>query len=265
MFKTIKNQLPTIVAVLFTIIILAGTLFWFNGSIDGLIENTTRSYLTENAKAVAAVFNTKLDDQLVMLESQVRYFSDIDLTDYNAMKSTIMSTKGIGAFKTIGVANSAGTTINYNGMSSGNILLEPYFKEAMTGVNAISDTTTVDEEGDFLGRGVLNREFPFNVVAVRVVLTTTTATTTDLQDGVFLLEFIDDFTEGVSVAGDVVHHPFLQTDVTHRGEGTYLLPAHNLNGLFVTGIGTGDETLHKVVLDGVLDGVLSFRNECHNV
>ena len=148
MFKTIKNQLPTIVAVLFTIIILAGTLFWFNGSIDGLIENTTRSYLTENAKAVAAVFNTKLDDQLVMLESQVRYFSDIDLTDYNAMKSTIMSTKGIGAFKTIGVANSAGTTINYNGMSSGNILLEPYFKEAMTGVNAISDTTTVDEEGD---------------------------------------------------------------------------------------------------------------------
>ena len=148
MLKTIKNQLPTIVAILFTIIILAGTLFWFNGSIDGLIDNTTKAYLAENAKAVAAVFNTKLDDQLVMLESQVRYFSDIDLTDYNAMKSTIMSTKGIGAFKTIGVANAVGTTINYNGMSSGNILLEPYFKEAMTGVNAISDTTTVDEEGD---------------------------------------------------------------------------------------------------------------------
>ncbi|MBQ3841587.1 MAG: diguanylate cyclase [Ruminiclostridium sp.] len=148
MIKTIKNQLPTIVAILFTIIILAVTLLWFNGSIDGLIEDTTQAYLAENAKAVAAVFNTKLDDQLVMLESQVRYFSDIDLTDYNAMKSTIMSTKGIGAFKTIGVANSAGTTINYNGMSSGNILLEPYFKEAMTGVNAISDTTTVDEEGD---------------------------------------------------------------------------------------------------------------------
>ena len=151
------------------------------------------------------------------------------------------------------------------------VLLVPFKGEVKVvgydnvGVFLVEVVNAVDEEGDFLGRGVLNREFPFNVVAVRVVLTTTTASTTDLQDGVFLFEFVNDLTEGVSVAGDVVHHILLQTDVTHRGEGTYLLPAHNLNGLFVTGIGTGNEALHKVVLDGVLDGVLSFRNECHNV
>ena len=88
-----------------------------------LIEKNTEMYLTENAKAISSTFYTVLNDQLVMLESQVRYFNEIDITDYNKMKDTIMSTKGIGTFKNIGVTNSTGATINYNGRSSGNIML----------------------------------------------------------------------------------------------------------------------------------------------
>ena len=146
--KFLKNHIMVISAVFLTAAILIITLTVFSQSTNFLIEQYTRMYLEENVRAVAAVFNTKLNDQLVMLDSQVRYFEDIDMTDYNTVKKTIMSTKGIGAFKTIGVANTAGTTTNYNGKSSGNILLNDFFREAMTGVSAISSTTTIDEDGD---------------------------------------------------------------------------------------------------------------------
>ena len=148
MDKSFKMHIPTVTSVIFTVAVLSFALLWFRGSINKRLEATTETYLAENTKSLAAVFNTKFEDQLIMLESQVRYFHDIDLTDYNEMKNTIMATKGIGAFKTIGVANAAGTTINYNGKSSGNILLKDYFKEAMKGDTAITETTTIDEEGE---------------------------------------------------------------------------------------------------------------------
>ena len=98
--------------------------------------------------ALAAAFQTKLADQLVMLESQTRYFTDVDLTDYNAMKSTIMATRGMEAFTSIGVASAAGSTMNYQGKSSGNILLKDYFQRAMEGQSAISEEPTIDEFGN---------------------------------------------------------------------------------------------------------------------
>ena len=147
MGKPVRINIPTVTAVLFTVAMLTFTLMWFRGNVNSLIEDSTEKYLSENTRALAAVFRTKLDDQLIMLESQKRYFEDIDLTDYNAMKNTIMATKGIGAFKTIGVANQAGTTINYNGHTSGNILLSDYFQEAMQGSTAISESTITDETG----------------------------------------------------------------------------------------------------------------------
>ena len=111
------------------------------------LQASEENHLAERARAVSEIFYIKLDDQLTMLESQARYFRGIDLTDYNAMKTTIMSTKGIGDFKNIGVANTSGATINYNGTSSGNILLTDYFLDAMQGNHAISETIVYDEEG----------------------------------------------------------------------------------------------------------------------
>ncbi len=135
-------------AIALTVLILFISFILYSHSSGQLIEQNTEMYLTENAKAISSTFYTVLNDQLVMLESQVRYFNEIDITDYNKMKDTIMSTKGIGTFKNIGVANSTGATTNYNGRSSGNILLTDYFKEAMTGVEAISAITYTDEDGD---------------------------------------------------------------------------------------------------------------------
>ncbi len=148
MKKLVSSYLVIIIVVLVSAVYLTVSMFVFGRSTNALIDSTTGMYVDENVKAMAAIFNTKLEDQLVMLESQVRYFRDIDLTDYNAMRDRIMQTKGIGAFKNIGVTNTTGATINYNGKSSGNIMLTDYFKEVMQGKDAISQSTYIDEDGD---------------------------------------------------------------------------------------------------------------------
>ncbi len=147
MNRTFRVHLPTVTAVIFTIVMLTFTLLWFRNNIDELTKESAKTYLAENTQALVTVFNTKLEDQIVMLESQERYFRDIDISDYNSMKETILSTKGIGAFKTIGVADKAGTTINYNGRTSGNICLTDYFQEAMQGNTALSAVSVSDENG----------------------------------------------------------------------------------------------------------------------
>ena len=167
MKKTLKAHFLVLGSVILTAVILISAFFLFSRSTSALIQDNTSMYLTENARAVAAIFHTKMDDQLVMLESQVRYFRDIDITNYNVMKDTILATKGIGAFKTIGVANSTGSTINYNGKSSGNIMLTDYFKQAMSGQNAISEITYTDEDGDevlVLAVPIIQNDIPIGLV-----------------------------------------------------------------------------------------------------
>lgn len=148
MTKKKPAHLRTVIVVTLVLLTLFGAFLVFRNRLNAKIQTVEEVHLTESAKAVAEVFYIKLDDQLTMLESQARYFQGIDLTDYNAMKETIMSTKGIGEFKNIGVANSSGATINYNGTSSGNILLFDYYREAMKGNHAISISTIPDEDGD---------------------------------------------------------------------------------------------------------------------
>ncbi len=112
------------------------------------LDNIMIDFLSQSVDTQAAAFQTKLSDQLIMLESQTRYFTDVDLTDYNAMKSTIMSTRGIASFTSIGVASATGSTMNYQGKSSGNILLHDYFQRAMEGESTISAEPTLDEFGN---------------------------------------------------------------------------------------------------------------------
>ena len=85
MRKFIKSYLFIIIVVLFSAVFLTVSMFIFGSSTTSVIDENTRMYMDENAKAMAAIFNTKLADQLTMLESQVRYFRDIDLSDYNAI------------------------------------------------------------------------------------------------------------------------------------------------------------------------------------
>lgn len=148
MKNRIKEWLMTTGVIIAALILLVFMFTKFRNRMNAELNTTTAKYLSGNVDALATAFQTKLEDQLIMLESQTRYFSDVDLTDYNAMKETIMSTRGMEAFTSIGVASSAGSTMNYLGKSSGNILLRDYFQRAMTGESAISAEPTVDEFGN---------------------------------------------------------------------------------------------------------------------
>lgn len=122
--------------------------FRFERSVSQSVSDSSTNFLKETAFLYAGTFQVKLNDQLFMLESQARYFQETDMDDYNAVKATIMATKGVGEFKRIAVANASGMTVNYDGQSSGNILMKDYFKEAMRGKPKISSNISVDEDGE---------------------------------------------------------------------------------------------------------------------
>lgn len=150
--------------------------FVFGKAVNKVVEDSSIEYLKETASLYAGTFQVKLNDQLFMLESQARYFTDIDMDDYNAIKASIMGSKGVGEFKRIAVANSSGMTINYDGKSSGNILMKDYFKKAMQGHAQTSSNVSVDEDGEevltlavpiFQGKavvGVITGTFSYSVL-----------------------------------------------------------------------------------------------------
>ncbi len=89
---------------------------------------------------------SKFFDQLNMLESQARYFENVDLKDNAALKKAISSTKGIGDFKKIAVANEDGDCFNYTGQTLSNIYNKPYFYDTFkTGNPQVSNRIEVDE------------------------------------------------------------------------------------------------------------------------
>ena len=130
------------------VVLVAFSFFVFRLAVNNTVEKSSTDYLKETASLYAGTFQVKLNDQFFMLESQARYFSNIDMDDYTAVKSTIIATKGVGEFKRIAVANASGMTINYDGKSSGNILMKDYFKKAMKGRAQISSTISIDEDGE---------------------------------------------------------------------------------------------------------------------
>ena len=64
--------------------------FVFGKAVNKVVEDSSIEYLKETASLYAGTFQVKLNDQLFMLESQARYFTDIDMDDYNAIKASIM-------------------------------------------------------------------------------------------------------------------------------------------------------------------------------
>ncbi|MBR1722008.1 MAG: diguanylate cyclase, partial [Treponema sp.] len=148
MSKSSRNILLYISLVIGVAAFIIFSFIHFEKSVSNTVKKNSTNYLKDTAFLYAGTFQVKLNDQLFMLESQARYFQDVDMDDYNAVKSTIISTKGVGEFKRIAVANVNGMTINYNGKSSGNIMMKGYFREALKGKPQISSTISVDEDGE---------------------------------------------------------------------------------------------------------------------
>ena len=146
--KRLRDHLPTLVSVLSALTLLVIALLWFNGSIGKRVAATNESYLIENTRAFAAVFGTKLDDQIAVLESQTRLFEDIDLSDREAAKNAIMSANVTGSFKTVGVSDTNGYATDINGNSAENVLSDDFLRASMNGSVILSQTTTMDKDGE---------------------------------------------------------------------------------------------------------------------
>ncbi len=143
MRKRLAADIPVFISVFITAGILLSVFFWFKNKTDFLIDDTAKYLLSENAKARAASFSIKLKDQLVMLESQCRYFENVDMDDFDELKKTITATKGIGSFNVIGVIDKKGHGVDYNGLES-DYSDEEFFQRAIKGYSFVSKTASRD-------------------------------------------------------------------------------------------------------------------------
>ena len=135
-----------ILAILLLVIFILFSISVFHYKIIGKF----RDHAFQNVKEVQNLYSkslkSKQEDLLDMLEAQSRYFDNIDLSDEVAVKKAIMSTKGIGSFKQIAVADKDGTCINYKGKVLSNVYNKAYFFDTIkTGIPQISNRIDVDE------------------------------------------------------------------------------------------------------------------------
>ena len=135
-----------ILAILLLVIFMLFSISVFHYKIIGKF----RDHAFQNVKEVQNLYSkslkSKKEDLLDMLEAQSRYFDNIDLSDEVAVKKAIMSTKGIGSFKQIAVADKDGTCINYKGKVLSNVYNKAYFFDTIkTGIPQISNRIDVDE------------------------------------------------------------------------------------------------------------------------
>lgn len=142
----IKLNLPTFSAVFFTIAILVGVFFWFRVTTNDMVTKNNQYYLEEITKAQASTFHAQLEDQLIMLEAQARYFEDVDMTNLDEITRAVSALKEIGEFKTIGVANLKGESIDTAGKYTKNISRYDYFASASKGTRTVSKMTYYNKE-----------------------------------------------------------------------------------------------------------------------
>ena len=177
MAQKIRIHIPTVIAVLFTIGILLGSFVWFSHNTDEMIEETTKFYLETNARSQAAAFNTKLANQVELLQTAARSWEKVDMSDFNAISKAIVQGDTFGSFSRVSVAGADGRLIDTTGKERGNVLQTLYYKRALRGETTISDTMLYDSElGDYLyiavpilqnggSKGVLYGQFPLSVLS----------------------------------------------------------------------------------------------------
>lgn len=143
-----EQRLKIIITAIVVACALVLTFLWFGRRLHSIISDTNNSFLKETSSHQAALFHTKLNDQLSVLESLAKQFADVDFDDYNALKKSVSALQGIGDFKQMTVANAQGACISNNNTYSANISKKRYFQAAFQGEATISNGIDVDAEGD---------------------------------------------------------------------------------------------------------------------
>ena len=142
--RTSRNKILALL-ILSLVTLVTVSLLAFRQKTLNLLTKISLQNISEVQDMYTKAVQTKFADQLNMIEAQARYFDDVDLSDDSAIKKTITSTRGIGDFKQIAVANKEGACTSYEGKNLQNIYNKTYFKDTMnTGSSQISNRIEVD-------------------------------------------------------------------------------------------------------------------------
>ena len=97
--KLSSRNTKIILLVFVLVALVTASLFVFRLKTLNIMSNTSLQNISEIQAMYAQTLQTKFADQMSMLEAQARYFENIDLNNDEALKKTIVRTKGIGDFK----------------------------------------------------------------------------------------------------------------------------------------------------------------------
>ncbi len=143
--KSVKRFVTAalLLALIAVVIIALGI---FHNKISSILRQSSLRNISEIQHLYTSFAQEKFADQFAMLEGQARYFDNVDLQDDQALRQTILATKGIGSFKRIAVVNAAGMATNRTGLALPNIYNKRYFQSAMaSGQPQISNLIEADE------------------------------------------------------------------------------------------------------------------------
>ncbi len=143
--KTARNSFLAI-AIIILAALVSVSLFVFRRQTLSILTRMSIQNITDIQTVYTQTLKAKFLDQLNMLEAQARFFDDVDLDNNAELKKTITSTKGIGEFKKIAVANSEGVCTSNTGQNLANIHNKDFFYDTIkTGLPQISNKIEVDE------------------------------------------------------------------------------------------------------------------------
>ncbi len=141
-----KYSLLLLVAPCMLLLLIA--FLWFQNVLRNNINQTNYTIMQETARQQSFSFETKIHGQLNQLQLYARSFENVDMNDYNAVKSFLNVTEGAGSFQTISVANTTGRLVSNHNTMGENIMKEQYFQEAISGNAAIGiDHYDIEEKG----------------------------------------------------------------------------------------------------------------------
>jgi len=115
--------------------------------INDELKEDTLSYLSEIAKESASLVETKVDGQMETMVAVAKLIETNGNFDSNVMINAIKPEAARNAFKRMGIITPDGQAIATDGLSF-DLSNRDYFRQAMTGVNAVSDTLVDPTDGE---------------------------------------------------------------------------------------------------------------------
>ena len=147
---TLRFQVPTVIAVAFTIAVLIGSFVWFSSNTDAMMDSGAQFYLESNARSQAAAFNAKLSNLIEVLEQAGKNLETFGMDDFEDMAARITGSGVPRNFTRVAVATFDGRMVDNAGVVE-DVSHLSYFQRARSGETVISDVAAVDRvNGDYL-------------------------------------------------------------------------------------------------------------------